>query len=169
MTPAPLLSLPGSAAAAAADAAPAQAAAAASAADPANRAKATDAAVKFEGLFIREMLKQMRRTAREIGGDEALAGGRSHEGMMDVADMLLADTLAGQKAFGIADAILRQILPPADASAPSAAPLKFSGVPAALTPQAAVPLRPGEAARREAGDTDNTGNTGDLPSTGLLP
>jgi len=36
-----------------------------------------------------------------------------------MADMSLADSLAGRRAFGIADAILRQLLPTA-----SAAPLK---------------------------------------------
>jgi flagellar protein FlgJ len=33
--------------------------------------------------------------------------------MLDMADKLLAGHMAGQRAFGVADAILRQLLPPA--------------------------------------------------------
>jgi flagellar protein FlgJ len=33
--------------------------------------------------------------------------------MLDLADTMVADKMAGQRAFGIADAILRQLLPAA--------------------------------------------------------
>jgi flagellar protein FlgJ len=32
--------------------------------------------------------------------------------MLDMADNLVADQMAGKRAFGVADAILRQLLPP---------------------------------------------------------
>ncbi len=40
--------------------------------------------------------------------------------MLDMADTMVADQMASQRAFGIADVILRQVLP----SAASARPLK---------------------------------------------
>jgi flagellar protein FlgJ len=36
--------------------------------------------------------------------------------MLDMADNLVADQLAGKRAFGVADAILRQLLPAAPAA-----------------------------------------------------
>jgi Rod binding domain-containing protein len=39
--------------------------------------------------------------------------------MLDMADNLVADQLAGKRAFGVADAILRQLLPLNAATAPS--------------------------------------------------
>lgn len=74
-------------------------------------AKAKVAAQKFEGFFIAEMLRQMRRTTREIGGEDGILKSGSSNDMLDMADTLLADSLAGQHAFGIADVILRQLLP----------------------------------------------------------
>jgi peptidoglycan hydrolase FlgJ len=42
--------------------------------------------------------------------------------MLEMADGLVADALSGQRAFGVADAILRQLLPPAlNAPAPTVA------------------------------------------------
>lgn len=90
---------------------PAQPAPAASQADdPAYRAKATEAAVKFESFFIGQMLHKMRESARSVGEhdkqDESV-----NSDMLDMADNMVADQLAGRHAFGIADAILRQLLP----------------------------------------------------------
>ena len=79
---------------------------AAGSADPAAahyRAKATEAAVKFESFFIGDML--------------------------DMADNLVADQMAGQRAFGVADAILRQLLPQGAPVAPHQ-----PGVPMPLAP-----------------------------------
>ncbi len=107
---------------------------AASAAEPAVReaAKAEQAAVKFEGLFIGEMLKQMRRSAREIAGEDGMFQSQTHGSLLELADTMVADAMAGQRAFGVADAILQQLLAPA---APAAdGPLKFSPATAALKP-----------------------------------
>lgn len=81
--------------------------------DPAYRAKATEAAVKFESFFIGQMMHQMRSTTREIASEDSVFRDPVNSDMLDIADNLVADRMAGQHAFGIADAILRQLLPPA--------------------------------------------------------
>lgn len=78
---------------------------------PTERAKVEKAAVKFEAMFIGEMLKQMRRTTREFAGDDSVYKDRIAGDMLDMADTAVADSLAGQRAFGIADAILKQLIP----------------------------------------------------------
>jgi len=79
-------------------------------ADAQLRAKAKDAAEKFEAYFIAHMLHQARRSAREFAGDTAQSKNGGEE-MLDWGDQFLADVLAGQRAFGIADVMLRQLLP----------------------------------------------------------
>jgi len=90
-----------------------QAAAAGDPVDPAYRAKATQAAVKFESFFIGHMLHQMRSGTRELAAEDSVFKDKINEDMLDMADNLVADQLAGQRAFGVADCILRQLLPPA--------------------------------------------------------
>lgn len=82
-------------------------------------AKVRDAAEKFEGFFIAQMLRQMRESTRTMAGEDSVFNSRSAQEMLDMADLALADSLAGQRAFGIADVIVRQLLPQ-----PTAAPLK---------------------------------------------
>lgn len=79
-------------------------------ADAQLRAKAEKAAEKFEAYFIAHMLHQVRRSAREFAGDTAQSKNGGEE-MLDWGDQLVADVLAGQHAFGIADVMLRQLLP----------------------------------------------------------
>ena len=79
--------------------------------DPAYVAKATRAAVEFESFFIAQMLKQMRETTRELAPEDSPYKNRVNADMQDMADDILAGKMAGQRAFGIADAILRQLLP----------------------------------------------------------
>ena len=81
------------------------------AADPRYRAKATEAAVKFESFFIGSMLHQMRSGTRELAGEDSVFKDPVNSDMLDLADTLVADKMAGQRAFGIADAILKQLLP----------------------------------------------------------
>lgn len=88
--------------------------------DAAFRARARTAAEKFEGFFIAESLKQMRRGNRELAGDDALFKDRLNDDMLEMADGMVADALAGQHAFGVADMLLRQLLPPAPPHAPAA-------------------------------------------------
>ncbi|MFZ6647524.1 hypothetical protein ACO0LO_17515 [Undibacterium sp. TJN25] len=87
-------------------------ASAGSGADADYRAKATDAAIKFEGFFIANMLHKMRSGTRELAGQDSVFKDKANGDMLDMADTLVAEKMAGQRAFGIADAILRQLLPP---------------------------------------------------------
>ncbi|MES2741531.1 MAG: rod-binding protein [Pseudomonadota bacterium] len=89
------------------------------------RGKATQAAVQFEGFFILHMLREMRAGTREMAGEDSVFRDPINQDMQDMADTMVADKLAGQRAFGIADAILRQLLP-APASAAHAAPAEKS-------------------------------------------
>lgn len=91
-------------------------AAAATPADPRYAAKATEAAVKFEAFFISHMLRQMRSGTREMAGEDSVFKDPINSDMLEMADNLVADKMAGQRAFGIADAILRQLLPAAGAA-----------------------------------------------------
>ncbi len=79
--------------------------------DPAFRAKATEAAVKFESFFIGHMLHQMRSGTRVLADEDSALNNKVNQDMLDMADNLVADQLAGRRAFGVADAILRQLLP----------------------------------------------------------
>jgi flagellar protein FlgJ len=74
-------------------------------------AKVQEAAEKFEGFFIAHMLRQMRQTTREMSSEDSVYNSRSNQEMLDMADVALADSLASQRAFGIADAIVKQLLP----------------------------------------------------------
>jgi flagellar protein FlgJ len=102
-------------------------------ADPAYRAKATEAAVKFESFFIGHMLHQMRASTKALASEDSVFKDRINDDMLDLADNLVADRMAGQRAFGIADVILRQLLPPA-----AAGPAPASG---AETQHLAAPLK----------------------------
>jgi flagellar protein FlgJ len=79
--------------------------------DKAYVAKATKAAVEFESFFISHMLHQMRESTRAIAPDDSPTKDRVNQDMTDMVDNMLAGNMAQQRAFGVADAILRQILP----------------------------------------------------------
>lgn len=80
--------------------------------DAALRAKAGEAAEKFEAHMIRQMLQQMRSSMRAMADDDSPLNNKVNQDMTDLADGLVADQMAGQRAFGIADALLKQLLPP---------------------------------------------------------
>jgi len=84
---------------------------AASAADPAYVAKATKAAVEFESFFISHMLHQMRESQRTIAPEDSPTKNKVNQDMTDMVDNMLAGNMANQRAFGVADAILKQLLP----------------------------------------------------------
>jgi flagellar protein FlgJ len=73
--------------------------------------KATKAAVDFESFFIQNMLHQMRESAKTLAPDDSPAKDPVNSDMIDMADKLLSGHMAGQRAFGVADAILKQLLP----------------------------------------------------------
>lgn len=79
--------------------------------DPAYVAKATKAAVDFESFFISHMLHEMRTTTRELSPEDSVFRDPVNSDMMDMADDMMAGKMASQRAFGVADAILRQLLP----------------------------------------------------------
>jgi len=93
--------------------------------DDAYRAKATEAAVKFESFFIGTMLHKMRESARSVG-DRDKQEDSINSDMLDMADNMVADQLAQRRAFGIADSILRQLLP----VSPPAHPVQTASPPA---------------------------------------
>jgi flagellar protein FlgJ len=86
-------------------------------------AKAKAAAEKFEAFFVAEMFRKMRSSAKEFGDRDDAQHSRANDDMLDLAHGMVADVIAGRHAFGIADLILRQVLP-----APSAPPEVGSGV-----------------------------------------
>jgi flagellar protein FlgJ len=79
--------------------------------DAAHVAKATRAAVEFESFFISQMLKDMRATTREMADEDSVFKDKVNQDMQDMADGILSKQMAGQRAFGVADAILRQLVP----------------------------------------------------------
>ena len=81
--------------------------------NPAYLAKATKASVEFERFFISHMLRTMRASTRAVADEDSVFNNRVNQDMQDMADDILAGNLAGQRAFGIADAILRQLAPEA--------------------------------------------------------
>ena len=80
-------------------------------ADRAYVKKATEAAVAFESFFISHMLQQMRESAKALAPEDSPLKDPVNSDMLDMADKMLAGHMAGQRAFGVADAILRQLLP----------------------------------------------------------
>ena len=89
--------------------------------DAAYAAKATEAAVKFESFFIGQMLHKMRESTRAISERDKQEDAVNSD-MLDLADNLVADQLAQRHAFGIADSLLRQLLPQGPAPAQNSAP-----------------------------------------------
>jgi Rod binding domain-containing protein len=96
--------------------------------DAAYRARARAAAEKFEAFFITEMMRQMRRSASVLADEDSVFKKPVNRDMLELTDTLVADDLSGQHAFGIADVILRQLLPE---RAQAQDGFKFSGVPVA--------------------------------------
>lgn len=88
-----------------------QGAVAPAAEDKVYRAQVQRAAEQFESFFISQMLRQMRSATREIAGDDSVYGNNTHSDMLDFADTAFADAMSQQRAFGIADVIVRQLLP----------------------------------------------------------
>jgi Rod binding domain-containing protein len=74
--------------------------------------KATKAAIEFESFFIAHMLHQMRDSARTLAPEDSPNKQPVNQDMLDMADGMLAGHLAGQRAFGVADAILRSYCRP---------------------------------------------------------
>lgn len=107
--------------------------------EDAGRARVVAAAEKFESFFIADMLKQMRSVTREMADEDSMFQSHINQDMLEIADGKLADVLAGQRAFGVADAILAQLLP--DARSPAAGGTAAQAASASPAP-AAIPFKP---------------------------
>lgn len=71
----------------------------------------TAAAVKFESFFVAQMLKQMREATAAMADPGSAINDRVNDSTLALAEQAVADGLAGQRAFGIADVLVRQMLP----------------------------------------------------------
>jgi flagellar protein FlgJ len=106
------------------------------------RQRATEAAVKFEAFFIKQMIGQMRAATRELADEDSPLKNKVNQDMMDMADGLVADAMAGQRAFGIADMMLKQVLPAVGLQPAGQGGLSRSAAVSPLSPQ--EPHRSGE-------------------------
>jgi peptidoglycan hydrolase FlgJ len=75
------------------------------------REKLEEAAVQFEGMFIAHLLAEMRKATEQLSPDGANASNKPGAGLLDHAYRLVADDIAQQRAFGIADVLVAQMLP----------------------------------------------------------
>lgn len=100
--------------------------AAAQTADGAAVQRLTAAAVKFEGFFVAQMLKQMRQATAAMADSGSAINDRVNDGTLALAEQTVADGLAGQRAFGIADVLVRQMLPQSSAAVNAAGTRKLS-------------------------------------------
>mgnify|MGYP001612942229 CR=1 FL=1 len=79
--------------------------------DAADVQRLTAAAVKFESFFVAQMLKQMREATAAMADPGSAINDRVNDSTLSLAEQAVADGLAGQRAFGIADVLVRQMLP----------------------------------------------------------
>nr|WP_017347566.1 rod-binding protein [Pantoea sp. A4] len=67
------------------------------------------AAEQFDALFLRMLLKEMRRNADLINSDSGLFSSRESKQLRDYHDDMLAQTLASQRSTGIAQLLEKQL------------------------------------------------------------
>lgn len=67
------------------------------------------AAVKFEAFFVAQMMKQMRQATAALADKDSALNSEVNQAPLAMADMAVADALAAQRAFGIADVLVRQM------------------------------------------------------------
>lgn len=86
----------------------------------------TAAAVKFESYFVAQMMKQMRQATAALADPGSAINDRVNDSTLALAEQSVADDLAGQRAFGIADVLVRQMLPQSNATTGAEANRKIS-------------------------------------------
>ncbi|CAJ0819383.1 MULTISPECIES: hypothetical protein [Ralstonia] len=84
-------------------------------AEATDRQKIEAAAVQFEGMFIAQMLNEMKKATDQLKADNGFDD-KSSDSMLDYANRVVADAIAHQRAFGIADTLVAQMLPRETAS-----------------------------------------------------
>lgn len=69
----------------------------------------TQAAVKFEAFFIAQMMQQMRQATAALADEDSALNDHVNQAPLAMADHAVADALSAQRAFGIADVLVRQM------------------------------------------------------------
>lgn len=75
----------------------------------ADLARLTQAAVKFEAFFVAQMMQQMRQATAALADKDGALNDAANQAPLAMADNLVAESLASQRAFGIADVLVRQM------------------------------------------------------------
>lgn len=70
------------------------------------------AAVKFEAFFVAQLMQQMRKATAALADADSPLNDEVNQAPLAMADNAVADGLAGQGAFGIADVLVRQMAGP---------------------------------------------------------
>ena len=81
----------------------------------------TQAAVKFEAFFVAQMMKQMRQATAAIADKDSALNDEVNQMPLALADNAVADAMAAQRAFGIADVLVRQMMGALPSSADASA------------------------------------------------
>lgn len=79
------------------------------------------AATQFEAMFIQMMLKSMRSATDAMAGENSLFNSKQQKFYQEMADGQMASSLAEDRRFGIADAMIRQMSSPLKNSSNSVA------------------------------------------------
>jgi flagellar protein FlgJ len=69
------------------------------------------AAEKFEAMFLRTMLKEMRKGTDAFAGEDGMFSSREARNLRDFYDDALAHELASQRSTGIAAVLIKQLSP----------------------------------------------------------
>lgn len=69
------------------------------------------AAEQFEAMFLRSMLKEMRKASDVFNSETGMFSSRESRTLRDFHDDALAHELASQRSTGIADLLIKQLTP----------------------------------------------------------
>ena len=69
----------------------------------------TQAAIKFEAFFVAQMMQQMRKATAALADADSALNDQVNQAPLAMADNAVADALSAQRAFGIADVLVRQM------------------------------------------------------------
>ncbi|WP_343550786.1 rod-binding protein [Pantoea sp.] len=67
------------------------------------------AAEKFEAMFLRTLLSEMRKSTDAFAGEDGMFSSREARNLRDFYDDALAQQLASQRSTGIANILIRQL------------------------------------------------------------
>jgi flagellar protein FlgJ len=67
------------------------------------------AAEKFEAMFLRTMLSEMRKSTDAFAGEDGMFSSREARNLRDFYDDALAQELASQRSTGIANILIQQL------------------------------------------------------------